>query len=93
MCDFAAILNAFRDHTETAHDNANANGDAIVRSDTNAYRAPREGRMPRPLPRAEFLEGARVSNAAAHTCAAATGFFCYAHTGRYPEYLYSYRYL
>lgn len=34
-----------------------------------------------------------MSNAAAHTCAAATGFFCHAHTGRYPEYLYSYRYL
>lgn len=93
MCDFAAILNAFRDHTETAHDNANANGDAIARSDTNACSALHEGRAHRPLPRAEFLEGARVSNAAAHICAAAAGFFCYTHTGRYPEYLYSYRYL
>ena len=71
---------------------ANANGDAIARSDANAYSAPHEGRMPRPLP-GPILEGARVSNAAAHTCAAATSFFCYAHTGRYPEYLYSYRYL
>lgn len=34
-----------------------------------------------------------MSNAAAHTCAAAAGFFCHAHAGRYPEYLYSYRYL
>lgn len=33
-----------------------------------------------------------MSNAAAHTCAAA-GFFCHAHAGRYPEHLYSYRYL
>lgn len=29
-----------------------------------------------------------MSNAAAHTCAAAAGFFCHAHTGRYPEYLF-----
>lgn len=34
-----------------------------------------------------------MSNAAAHTRAAAAGFFCHAHAGRYPEYLYSYRYL
>lgn len=34
-----------------------------------------------------------MSNAAAHTCAVAAGFFCHAHTDRYSEYLYSYRYL
>ena len=66
MCDFAAILNAFRDQSGT------------VRDEMDTHGTPNE---------------ARVSNAAAHTCAAATGFFCHAHTGRYPEYLYSYRYL
>lgn len=81
MCDFAAILNAFRDQSGT------------VRDEMNAHGTPNEGRAHRPLPRAEFSEGARVSNAAAHTCAAAAGFFCHAHAGRYPEYLYSYRYL
>lgn len=34
-----------------------------------------------------------MSNAAAHTCAVAAGFFCHVHTGHYPEHLYSYRYL
>lgn len=80
MCDFAAILNAFRDQSGT------------VRDEMDAHGTPNEGRARRPLP-GPILEGARVSNAAAHTCAAAAGFFCHAHTGRYPEYLYSYRYL
>ena len=77
----------FRRYTEriprpigTAHD------------EINACHTPRKGRTSRPLP-GPILEGARVSNAAAHICAAAAGFFCYTHTGRYPEYLYSYRYL
>lgn len=80
MCDFAAILNAFRDQSGT------------VRDETNAHGTPNESRTS-PASSGRVLEGARVSNAAAHTCAAAAGFFCYAHTGRYPEYLYSYRYL
>ncbi len=63
-----------------------------TRDEINACRAPRKGRTSRPLP-GPILEGARVSNAAAHICAAAAGFFRYTHTGRYPEYLYSYRYL
>lgn len=65
-----------------------------MRDEMNAHGTPtpNEGRTHRPLP-GPILEGARVSNAAAHICAAAAGFFCYAHTGRYPEYLYSYRYL
>ena len=73
MCDFAAILNAFRDQSGTVRDEMDAHGT--------------------PASPGRVLEGARVSNAAAHTCAAAAGFFCHAHTGRYPEYLYSYRYL
>ena len=77
----------FRRYTEriprpigTAHDEANACA--------HHARVAHPARFPGPI-----LEGARVSNAAAHICAAAAGFFCYAHTGRYPEYLYSYRYL
>lgn len=80
MCDFAAILNAFRDQLEPR----------TTKKTPAAHhaRVAHPARFPGPI-----LEGARVSNAAAHTCAAAAGFFCYAHTGRYPKYLYSYRYL
>ena len=42
VCDFAAILNAFRDQSGT------------VRDETNAHGTPNEGRARRPLPRAEF---------------------------------------
>ena len=42
MCDFAAILNAFRDQS----------GD--VRDEMNAHGTPNEARARRPLPRAEF---------------------------------------
>ena len=86
MCDFAAILNAFRDHAETA--TATQTPTAIRTPAAHRTKVAHIARFPGPI-----LEGARVSNAAAHICAAATGFFCYAHTGRYPEYLYSYRYL
>lgn len=86
MCDFAAILNAFRDQSGTVRDEMNAHGTP------NEDRARRRSRTS-PASPGRVLEGARVSNAAAHTCAAATGFFCHAHAGRYPEYLYSYRYL
>ena len=43
------------------------------------------------FPAATFFEGACVSNAAAHICAAATGSVSYARKGLYLEY--SYRYL
>lgn len=42
VCDFAAILNAFRDQSGT------------VRDEMNAHGTPNEGRARRPLPRAEF---------------------------------------
>lgn len=42
MCDFAAILNAFRDQSETVRDEMDARG------------TPNEGRARRPLPRAKF---------------------------------------
>lgn len=80
MCDFAAILNAFRNQSGTVRDEMNAHAHRTK----VAHVARLQGRI---------LEGARVSNATAHTCAAAAGFFCHAHAGRYPEYLYSYRYL
>ena len=92
MCDFAAILNAFRDHSETAHDTRTPTATqtpAAIRTPTaRRTKVACLARIPGPI-----LEGARVSNAAAHTCAAAAGFFFCAHTGSYPEYLYSYRYL
>lgn len=92
MCDFAAILNAFRDHSETVHGTRTPTAmrlPAAIRTPAAHYaKVAHPARFPGPI-----LEGARVSNAAAHICAAAAGFFCYAHTGCYPEYLYSYRYL
>lgn len=42
MCDFAAILNAFRNQPGT------------VRDEMDAHGTPNEGRARRPLPRAEF---------------------------------------